>query len=126
MDGAPSRLRFRKTPGASGSPLYQPEHLISNRDVPIAELQMIPAMAKRVLQYFSKGHMEVPWAPDALLAHTGFGTIFNACCALCRDQGGANEAARLGAAPWHLAMLSTGLLVMELGAGVYDGTDAFQ
>ena len=79
-------------------------------------------LAERVLNYFSVAHTEIPWTEDALLGHKGICTCFNAECAVRRDEGDVEEAARLGAAPWHLAMLSSALLVLEIPVGEHDDT----
>ena len=125
VDGTASRLRFRKCQGDGGEHLWIAEYRIANRNVPIPEGMTMKKLAERVLNYFSVAHTEIPWTEDALLAHKGICTCFNAECAVRRDEGDVEEAARLGAAPWHLAMLSSALLVLEIAVGEHDDTDDF-
>ena len=44
-------------------------------------------------------------------------------CAQDRDGGDVTGAARMGAAPWQLAMLSAGLLLLEIGVGEFGDDD---
>jgi hypothetical protein len=126
VDGTASHLRFRKI-SLGGQPIeLVAEYRIANRAVPICPQKTLSRLAQRVLTYFERPHQEVPWSAGALLAHKGFSSCFNARCAVERDTGDAAEAARLGAAPWHLAMLGTALLLLELAVGEHDGTDAMR
>ena len=52
-----------------------------------------------------------------MLALRGFSTTFSARCAEARNEDMQPLAARLGIAPWHLAMLSAGLAILEVGVG---------
>jgi hypothetical protein len=123
VDGTQTRIRFRRALRREGEQMV-PEFRSANRDVPITEGLDLKSMAKRVLQYFRESHKEVPWALDARLTFTGFQTVLDAQCAVARDQGNESLAARLGAGPWHLGMLSVALLVLEIAVdeeGVKNG-----
>ena len=67
-----------------------------------------------MLEYFKDSHKVVSWKDATRLSFKGFQTVFDAQCA-ARD---CNEllAARLGASPWHLAMLVC-LVVLEIAVG---------
>lgn len=99
------------------------EYRIANRDVPLLPGQDLATMAKKVLEYFAEHHTEIGWSGAARLAYQGLCTVYNANCAVARDSGSVTEAARLGAGPWHLAMLAGALVVFEIAVGVYDGTE---
>eukprot|EP00959_Pyramimonas_sp_CCMP1952_P443516 9284984-Pyramimonas_sp.AAC.1 len=43
--------------------------------------------------------------------------VFDAQCALVRDQGNETRAALLGSSPWMLGMISVALLIMEIAVG---------
>ncbi|CAK0813141.1 unnamed protein product [Prorocentrum cordatum] len=126
VDGTSSRLRFRKRHGERGEVAWVADYRVANRAVPIPEDMTMKRRAERVLEYFSAPHAVIPWTEDALLAHKGLCVCFNAECAVRRDDGDVEEAARLGAAPWHLAVLSSALLVLEIAVGEHDGTADFR
>ena len=118
VDGSSTRLRFQYD-----GEQWVPELRTANRDIPIETGMDLQSMAKRVLAHFSKPHEEVPWKDEARLTFTGFQILFDAQCAVARDQGDETLAARLGASPWHLGMLAVAILVLEIAVeedGVKD------
>ena len=121
LDGTSTRLRFRRVQYATAEVLM-PEIRVANRNVPVPEGQSEKALAARVMAYFDQSHESVPFTASGALTLRGLSTCFDAQCATRRDAGNVMEAARLGAGPWHLAMLSAGLLLMEIAVGEYDGT----
>lgn len=125
MDGTTSRLRFLKVK-LGAAEVLQPYFRVANRALDVPPGQNVNELADRLLRYFSNSHMEIPLTESARLALTGLGTCFNAQCALARDRGDVLQAARLGIAPWHLAMLSAGLLLTEIAVGDYTGTLALE
>ena len=114
-DGTESRLRFRKEQGK-----YVAEFRGPNRAVDLAAGHDEVSVATRVLDYFSDPHMTVPFSGAGRLTFQGLCTCFTVQCALSRDSGDVMGAARLGVGPWHLAMLSASLLVLEIGVGCCD------
>ena len=120
-DGAESRLRFRIVQGCGAK---QAEFRTSNRDVP--ELLSEGAMANAVMTYFEQPHQEIKLSAAARLCFEGLCATFSVACAQRRDGGDVPGAARWGAAPWHLAMLSGSLLVMEIGLGMVRQDPKFE
>ena len=120
VDGTQTRLRFERHEHETGY-YWQPQLRVANRDIPIPEGEDLDAMTQRVVSYFEQPHVVVEMTQDARLAHKGFCLVFDSNCAVARDDGRIIDAARLGAAPWHLAMLSASLLVIELAAGEFQG-----
>ena len=49
--------------------------------------------------------------------------MFSANTAVARSGESASHSARLGAAPWHLSILSTALMVFELGMGTFSASE---
>ncbi|CAK0866307.1 unnamed protein product [Prorocentrum cordatum] len=126
--GTATRLRSKKqTPLGPDAPARVPKIRTANRDIPIPADQELQSLAKRVLEYFREPHMEVPWKPAAHLTFKRFQTVFDAQAAKARDSdaaGAVGEAAWLGAAPWHLGMLTVALLVLEIAVEVDDAPAA--
>ena len=120
VDGSSSRLRFRGVHMGSCM-VWVPEIRVANRSIDIPRGQKEEDLARRVLDYFATPNMEVPLTGSAALTLSGLCTCFNAQCAVARDCGDVMKAARLGAASWHLAMLSCGVLLMELAVGDFEG-----
>ena len=108
VDGTVTQLRFRRV-GAG----LQPETRAANWDVPIPEDMDLQSLVTRVLEYFKDSHEVVSWKDAARLSFKGFQTVFDAQCA-ARDDCNERLEARLGASPWHLAMLAVGLVVLEI------------
>ena len=91
-----------------------------NRDVPVEEDTQEDAVARRVLQYFAEAHTELEFSAQGKLTFQGMCAAFTVQCGMARDAAQVPRAAMLGAGPWHLAMLSAGLLVLEIGFGQHD------
>ena len=89
VDGSSTRLRFQYD-----GKQWVPELRTANRDIPIETGMDLQSMAKRVLAHFSKPHEEVPWKDEARLTFIGFQILFDAQCAVARDQGDETLAAR--------------------------------
>ncbi|CAK0807357.1 unnamed protein product [Prorocentrum cordatum] len=126
--GTATRPRFKKqTPLGPDAPAWVPKIRAANRDAPIPADQELRSLAKRVLEYFREPHTEVPWKPAAHLTFKRSQAVFDAQAAKARDSdaaGAVGEAARLGAAPWHLGMLTVALLVLEIAVEVVDAPAA--
>jgi len=118
-DGVETRIRFRR----HGDRLLA-EFRVPNRDVPIPLEQQEDAVARRVLEYFSEPHVGLEFTQTGRLTFQGLTTAFTVQCAAARDANEVMRAAMLGACPWHLAMLAAGLLLLELGFGECDGSEA--
>jgi hypothetical protein len=119
VDGSCGRIRFKRQ-SRHGQDEWAPELRVPNRDVPIPEGKNYHDMTKKVLQYFDKANTTIPFSETARLTFKGLSVCFNAKCATARNNGEEVLAARLGTAPWHLAMLATGLFLLELAVGEYD------
>ena len=115
-DGSNSRLRYRKREGAAGE-AWHAELRAANRDVPIPDGCSLKSMAVRVLDYFKAPHQKMQWTVDAKLAFKGFQMVFDCQGAKFRDEGRVSVAARYGAGPWHLGILSVALVVCEIALG---------
>ena len=111
-DGTESRVRFKRAHGK-----WSPTFRVPNRDVPVPETESMESIAARVLDMFEKPGIQFGLSEKGLLALHGFHTIFNARCAQARNADMVSLSARLGIAPWLLAMLSAGLAILEVGCG---------
>ncbi|CAK0904715.1 unnamed protein product [Prorocentrum cordatum] len=112
VDGTITRLRFRNRGG-----VFEPELRATNRDIPVTQGVDVKSMANRVLEHFKVSHTVVPWSEEARLTFKGFQMVFDAQCALMRDQGNETRAALLGSSPWMLGMISVALLILEIAVG---------
>ena len=125
VDGYATRLRFRvMTEG--GVRRLLPEFRVANRHISVPPGENTVDMADRVLAYFSALNMDITWSARAVTLFQGFSAVFHANTAAVRTGNMASHAARLGAAPWHLSVLSTALFIFEIGEGQHDGTDALK
>ncbi|CAK0829906.1 unnamed protein product [Prorocentrum cordatum] len=112
VDGAITRVRFRNRGG-----VFEPELRATNCDAPAAQGLDVKSMANRVLEHFKVSFTVAPWSEEAQLTIKGFHMVFDAQCALVRDQGNETRAALLGSSPWMLGMISVALLIMEIAVG---------
>ena len=105
--------------------MLMPEFRVANRALPVPLGQSEEDLAKRVLEYFNSNNMVIPFTASGRLTSRGLCICFDARCAQARDAGDVMSAARLGAGPWHLAMLSAGLLAMEIAVGDHDRSPCY-
>ncbi|CAK0894399.1 unnamed protein product [Prorocentrum cordatum] len=114
-DGTESRIRFERVSGK-----WCPTFRVPNRDIPVLANESMDSIAARVLDMFETPGIQLGFSKKGLLALRGFHTIFNARCAQARNADRVSLSARLGIAPWHLAMLSAGLAILEVGRGARE------
>lgn len=75
-------------------------------------------MAEKVAEYFVEPHMILEFTEAGKKHFLGFTACFSSEQTVLRDSDSrSSEAPRKGLAPWHLAIMSAGQLIMELAFG---------